>query len=363
MNTGKKFTKIDVLVTAICLIMLAVNLPVISSSGKNHAKTDVCRTNLMQITAAWNLYADENADKIPGTLPTKTICIPGIYPSMDCSVNPPVPSTLLNDNPPIKHHSFPSWVELPHQWDTSTEPSAGAKSDPHRYDLAPDGTKDGYCYDENHYINKERDDQHAIACGTLWKYIKDYKIYRCPAENKGIAVTYVGSGAMNSIQNQGVGVWCNMYALPTSTPNGWKLPSYYIRSQIKKPADSIVFLDYGKWWISWNLDNNQNTMTNGCWFSNPPVTHNNGTIFSFADGHMEYHKWNSSALAVAKNNCASTSCPNTDSGCPTNSCDRDLFYMAKHICGSIGGRQTSDSGTTMEETTITALKSSGCNIE
>ncbi|MGA2092029.1 MAG: hypothetical protein ABSH16_01290 [Sedimentisphaerales bacterium] len=337
MNTKRCFTKIDVLVIAICLVVLAVNFPVISAGGKTHAKTDVCKANLMHIITAWNLYADENTDKIPGTYTSKCVCFTacggGIYPSMDCTQNPPVPSTSLNENPPIKHHSFPSWVEHPHQWDTTKEPSAGSKSNPHFYYKLPDGTSCSWDFD-SHYLNKERDDQHAIACGTLWKYIKDYKIYRCPAGDKGIAVSYVGSDGLNGIQSSGPGQWCNQ------APSGasWTYPSIYIRSQIKRPAERIVFIDIGqRTACSWNLINTPITMTNGCWSSTPPVRHNNGATFVFADGHTKYHKWFGHALEVAKKGCASFTCPSTVPGCTTNNCDKDLFYMAKGVCGGVGG--------------------------
>jgi prepilin-type processing-associated H-X9-DG protein len=332
MNIGKKFTKIDVLVTAICLVVLAVNLPVISAGGKTHAKIDVCKANLMQLITAWNLYADENADKIPGTFTTKCVCLDGcIYPKMDCTQNPPVPlAGACNTNPPIAHHSFPSWVEHPHQWDTTKEPSLGSKAEPHYYYKLPDGA--AYSWDfEAHYLNKERDDQHAIACGTLWKYVKDYKVYRCPNGDKGIAVSYVGSDGLNGIHNSGPGQWCNEAPIGA----GWTYPTIYIRSQIKRPAERIVFIDIGRRvGCSWNLINNLMTMNNGCWSSIPPVRHNNGATFSFADGHTEYHKWTGSAVMWVKNNCSYTTCSNQNC---QNTCSKDLFYMAKGVCGSVGG--------------------------
>ncbi|MBN1392589.1 MAG: hypothetical protein JW947_07280 [Sedimentisphaerales bacterium] len=335
MNTKKNFTKIDVLVTAICLIVLAVNLPVISSSGRIHAKTDVCMANLRQLTAVWNIYADENVDKIPGTYMTKSICcFSGIYPCMNCTTNPPTPgSESCSGSPPTVHHSFPSWVESPHLWDTTTDPSAGSKSNPHRYDLMPDGFYCGWDF-ESHYLNKERDDRHAIACGTLWKYIRDYKIYRCPAGDKGIAVSYVGSDGLNGIQPSGPGQWCNEAPIGA----GWGYPSIYIRSQIKNPAERIVFIDIGRRaGCSWNVINTPTTMTQGCWSSTPPVRHNNGATLSFADGHSEYHKWVGPAVTWVKNNCYYNSCG--DAGCG-NQCDKDLFYMAKGVCGSVGGVST-----------------------
>jgi prepilin-type processing-associated H-X9-DG protein len=334
MNTIKGLTKIDVLITALCLIILAVNLPVLSAGGKTHAKTDVCKANLMQIITAWNLYADENEDKIPGTYTSKCVCLSGcVYPKLDCTQNPPMPvGGGCNDNPPIKHHSFPSWVEHPHQWNTTTDPALGSKSNPHRYDLLPDGRANSWDF-ESQYINKERDDKHAIACGTLFKYIKDFKVYACPAGDKGIAVTYVGSDGLNGIQTSGPGQWCNQ--APSGA--GWSYPSIYIRSQIKKPAERIVFIDIGRRaGCSWNLINTPAMLTPGCWSSTPPVRHNNGATFAFADGHTEYHKWTGRAVVVAKGSCVSAGvCPAPP--CAAFTCDKDLFYMAKGVCGGVGG--------------------------
>ncbi|MGD0077890.1 MAG: hypothetical protein ABSB91_04590 [Sedimentisphaerales bacterium] len=327
MNARKGFTKIDVFVTALCLVILAVNLPVLSAGGKNHAKTDVCRANLIQLTAAWNLYADENSDKIPGTYLSKCVCLSGGYPNMNCATNPPTPGSPDY----IYHHSFPSWVQHPHQWDTTTDPSAGSKSEPHYYNKLPDGTANSWDF-ESHYLNKENDDKHAIACGTLWKYIKDYKIYRCPAGDKGIAVTYAGSDGLNGIQNSGPGNWCSEAPSPSDS---WRYPSIYIRSQIKKAAERIVFIDIGKrTGCSWNVQNTVSNMTQGCWSSTPPVRHNNGATFSFADGHTEYHKWVGPAITWVKNNCTLSTCSNP--GC-YSTCNEDLFYMAKGVCGSVGG--------------------------
>jgi prepilin-type processing-associated H-X9-DG protein len=358
MNTKKCFTKIDVFVTAICLIVLAVNLPVISSSSRTHAKIDVCRANLMQLTAAWSLYADENADKIAGTYTSKCVCLGGVYPCMDCTQNPPKPFACMGDTSPVAHHSFPSWVEQPHMWNIYTDPASGSKADPHYYNKLPDGTDNSWAF-ESHYVNKERDDQHAIACGTLWKYIKDYKVYRCPNSDKNVTVSYAGSDGMNGIHSSG-GV-CNEVI---GNPSNWKFPSIFIRSQIKRPAERIVFICLGeRVGCSWNLINVGygasgsppgcvQSMRDGCWSSTPPVRHNNGATFSFADGHTEYHKWNSRALEINKKGWAGwCTCPPI-----TSTCDKDLFYMAKAICGSIGGMN-------YEEATVAAIKAAGCDVE
>jgi prepilin-type N-terminal cleavage/methylation domain-containing protein/prepilin-type processing-associated H-X9-DG protein len=349
------FTLIELLVViSIIALLMSILVPVLSRA-KEAAKRAVCLHNLGQLMTVWNMYANENNDKIAGTYTSKCVCLSGcIYPKMNCNTNPPVPEGgSCNESPPIKHHSFPSWVEHPHQWNTNTIASAGSKSDPHFYQRLPDGTAYSWDFD-SHYLNKENDDHHAIACGTFWKYIRDYKIYRCPNCDKGIAVSYVGADGMNGIQNEGG--WCNEFK---GGVGGWKTPSIYIRSQIRRPADRIVFIDMGqRVGCSWNVINsgvNSDTknMMNGCWSSTPPVRHGNGATFGFADGHTEYHKWTGHAVTWVKNNCNYSIC--SDSQC-TNKCSKDLFYMAKHVCGSIGG-------TVDQAATIAALKAAGCSIE
>jgi prepilin-type N-terminal cleavage/methylation domain-containing protein/prepilin-type processing-associated H-X9-DG protein len=335
MKKQKAFTLIELLVViSIISLLMAILLPALAKA-REAGKRAVCLHNLGQLMVAWNSYAEENEDKIAGNYTSKCVCLNGcIYPKLDCTVNPPVPvAGGCNENPPIKHHSFPSWVEHPHQWDTTKEPGLGSKSEPHYYYKLPDGTPYDWGFDL-HYLNKERDDQHAISCGTFWKYLKDYKIYACPNGDKGIPVTYVGSDGLNGIHNSGPGQWCNQV---TSAAANWTFPSIYIRSQIRTPVERIVFIDIGqRVGCSWNLINTPVMLTPGCWSSTPPVRHSNGATFSFADGHTEYHKWTGRAVVVAKGSCASASaCPNAP--CAAYPCDKDLFYMAKCICGAVGG--------------------------
>jgi prepilin-type N-terminal cleavage/methylation domain-containing protein/prepilin-type processing-associated H-X9-DG protein len=354
----KAFTLIELLVViSIISLLMAILLPALARA-REAGKRAFCQHNLGQLMVTWNTYAEENNDKIAGTYTSKCVCLDGVYPCMDCKLNPPKPFACMGDTSPVAHHSFPSWVEQPHRWDTTTEPSAGSKSNPHRYDLLPDGTANSWDFD-NHYVNKERDDEHAIACGTFYKYIRDFKVYRCPNSDKNVTVSYAGSDGMNGIHNSG-GI-CNEVI---GNPTNWKFPSIFVKSQIKRPTERIVFICLGeRVGCAWNLINVGygasgsppgcvQSMRDGCWSSNPPVRHSNGTNFGFADGHVEYHRWIGRALEINKKGWAGwCTCPPV-----TSNCDKDLFYMAKAICGSIGG-------TNYEEATVAAIKAAGCNIE
>jgi prepilin-type N-terminal cleavage/methylation domain-containing protein/prepilin-type processing-associated H-X9-DG protein len=314
------FTLVELLVViAIIALLMAILLPALGRA-REAGKRAVCLNNLHQIMVAWNSYAEENNDKIPGVYTTKCICLftTGSNPAhSDCSTNPIY--TL--------HGSYPSWVETPHVWNTDVDASLGSKSNPHRYQDWPDGatnlngpfTVDSW--------------KHAIACGSLWKYLKDIKIYACPVGDKGQMITYAGADAANGIWNQNG--WCEEgRPEPAGTP---EVRSKQYRSQFKNPAHRLVYLDMGKIpGCNWNFKNHDSELSTGCWWMSPPVRHGDGVTLAFADGHCEYHKWGRHAVDVAKNKWSqsenSGSCPAVSN---TN-CDPDLLYMAKITCGSLG---------------------------
>jgi prepilin-type processing-associated H-X9-DG protein len=160
--------------------------------------------------------------------------------------------------------------------------------------------------------------QHATAEGLLWKYVQDYKIYRCPDGDKESFVTYSMSHSMNT--------W-------RSPPNGSAGPgsisrTISIKSQIKKPAARYVFLDtgyakQGAFYVSYDMSNN-NPMK---WYDPPPMRHNKGTTFSFADGHAIYIKW-TDPHTLASVNCSW-------GGCPGDNCDCDLRWITKATWGDV----------------------------
>jgi prepilin-type processing-associated H-X9-DG protein len=124
----------------------------------------------------------------------------------------------------------------------------------------------------------------AIMQGALYPYTESLKLYKCETIGFGagyaaatqpsqIARTYSVGDAMNCKD------WSDMKAVMIKK-----------RMDIKDPANRLVFLDDGGTNPSalggWTVYTNQ-----AKWWDPPPVRHGDGSNYSFADGHSDYHKW------------------------------------------------------------------------
>ena len=108
--------------------------------------------------------------------------------------------------------------------------------------------------------------EHAIAEGTMWKYVGDYNIYRCPSAGKDQYVTYNMSMSMNTYpgaSGTGAVVFTNI-------------------NQIIKPDERFVFLDTGyasrgAFYVNYNGWRK----SPGKWYDKPPMIHNHGNNICF----------------------------------------------------------------------------------
>ena len=266
------------------------------------------------------MYADDNDDRI--------CCFSIMKAHCDwCSTPTKCPSETSADCPgyqtdkekAVYKDQWP-WFEYPHKWNTSTLPSDGAEKQQ---------TTNTHYYCPGIPLGQATKDdwQHAIACGALWKYIKDYKLYACPVGEKGVWVTYNGVRSMNGHYHQH---WCNP---DSSCPYfggtiGGPIPEethpHRYRMGIKNTALRMVFMDIGELDCgSWNLYNKENG-----WGKLPPMRHGKGTTFAFLDGHSEYRKWkNKTTLEIKINSIGVAE--------PVNLCNEDLFFMQRAICGRL----------------------------
>jgi prepilin-type N-terminal cleavage/methylation domain-containing protein/prepilin-type processing-associated H-X9-DG protein len=111
----------------------------------------------------------------------------------------------------------------------------------------------------------------AIQAGLLYPYVGNVNAYHCPNGFRGYIRTY-------SIVE-------SMYS--TNTDDYYQL-IIRNRLQITKPPPSsrMVFIDEGTTRLSFHIYANVEV-----WIYPPPCRHIEGNTFSFADGHVEYWRW------------------------------------------------------------------------
>jgi prepilin-type processing-associated H-X9-DG protein/prepilin-type N-terminal cleavage/methylation domain-containing protein len=133
------FTLVELLVViAIIALLMAMLMPALERA-REQGKRAICLNNLKQLTLAWNLYADDNEDKLVNGA-----------------------SGHSNDNRPWgDHRGEIAWV-------------------------------DAYSHDEDTVLQ-------GIKDGALWPYTKNVKLYRCPTGLAGEAITYSIMFSMNSV--------------------------------------------------------------------------------------------------------------------------------------------------------------------
>jgi prepilin-type N-terminal cleavage/methylation domain-containing protein/prepilin-type processing-associated H-X9-DG protein len=145
MSARRAFTLIELLVViAIIAILMAILMPALQRAREG-GKRAACLSNLKQITLAWNMYADENGDKLVNGATGCTDVSNGTWASGIAS-----------------HANELAWI--------------------------------------NTFDNRTWDVQiQGIRTGALWPYLPNEKIYRCPTGRRGQALTYSIMFSMNGV--------------------------------------------------------------------------------------------------------------------------------------------------------------------
>jgi len=241
------FTLIELLVViAIIAILASLLLPALSKS-KTKAHGIKCLSNLKQLQLAWQLYADDNDDRITSSGYTR-----------------PVEPTAWVDG----------WLDFNPA--TTDNTNTTILKDPNRSKFA--------------------------------KYIQSVEVYKCPADHSTVRIGGVRHSRVRSMGMSqalaGPGGWL----MPPSYNEGQtRYRTYFKTADINDPSPSMLYVLLDEHPDSINAGGFANMMVESPGSARiidfPASYHNGAAGISFSDGHAEIRKWvDARTRAPVKNN-------------------------------------------------------------
>ena len=126
-------------------------------------------------------------------------------------------------------------------------------------------------------------DPATITGGSLFSYVKNAQVYRCPADRTEIEGT-------RTYKFRSYALSCYLGGPPEDTVR-WDVHPITRTSQIRNASKTLTIIDED----DLTIDDGHflYPLTTDNWYNVPGWRHQNGTVLVFADGHTEYWKWKS----------------------------------------------------------------------
>lgn len=221
------FTLIELLVVVAIIAILAGLLLPALSRAKTRTKGLRCLNNLKNLQNAWHLYTVDFDDWVPPN-----------YGTQDGG----------------KSAAFASWTA---GWLT--------------YGAQSDNTNTG-----NFFLE---------GVGSIGGYVKNAAMYQCPADASWVAI---GGIKHPRVRSYAMNVFTGFRSSVVDYTS--KLFRYFLRTQhIRQPSRTFVFIDEHEDFLDDGVFVTENTPLH--WVDLPGSRHGGAAEMTFADGHVEQHKW------------------------------------------------------------------------
>jgi prepilin-type N-terminal cleavage/methylation domain-containing protein/prepilin-type processing-associated H-X9-DG protein len=228
------FTLIELLVViGVIAILAGILLPVLSQAkAKGHAIT--CLNNQRQLLLAWQVYADENEDRAPANFGKEQV---------------------LEE---IANGTYRNWVNNVLDWTD----------------------------------NPMNTNTALLFAGGIGPYLSGvHNVYRCPSDFV-LSEMQQALGWRSRVRSYSMNLMVGDAGNISTTGANTNNPSYrqfFTTTEIPQPSDIFVFIEEHPDTIDDGYFLNKYYAAN--WIDLPASYHSGGANLAFADGHVEFHRW------------------------------------------------------------------------
>jgi prepilin-type N-terminal cleavage/methylation domain-containing protein/prepilin-type processing-associated H-X9-DG protein len=241
------FTLVELLVViGIIALLISVLLPALNSA-RQQAQAVQCMSNMRQLGLAFSNYVNDNKGWMPSTDTCGPITPQNFYITI-----------------PANASETPLWSSV-----SATQTWIGW------VDAGPT--------------------EAALENGTLWKYLKNAGIYKCPTDSNGSRLRTYSLNYLICPSDNDTGYSGNFNV------NQWKI---YKVNQVPRSTETITFVEEADPRAASSGASAATQWNEGGWEQNPIKAklpsnwidtvvswHHKGANFTFVDGHAEYWKW------------------------------------------------------------------------